>query len=90
MVFIQYGSRNFFTVRYITNSSTRQQNCLYVPKTKTDAGATSMDVLGPKMSYNLPPDITKCASFPSFKSRLPLILDINDMIYYFEKFYFIL
>ncbi len=37
------------SVRDVTNSITRQQNFLYVPKTKTDAGASNLNVLGPKM-----------------------------------------
>ena len=67
MVFILYGSKIFSTVREVTNSSTR-------PKRKTDAGARSMDVLGPKMWNNLSLDITKSASLQSFRCKLKHLL----------------
>ncbi len=50
--------KNFPTVHEVTESITRQQNCLYVPKTRTDAGARCRDVLGPKLWNNLPSNLT--------------------------------
>ena len=66
--------KNFPTVHEVTNSITRQQNSLYVPNTRTDAGARSIDVLGPKMWNNLPSNVRDVVNLASFKSRLLNIL----------------
>ena len=70
MFFYPEWYKSFYTVREITNSVTRQQDCLYVPKRRTDIGARSFDVIGPKMWNNLPTDITNTVSVTAFKSRL--------------------
>ena len=62
--------KKFLTVHEATDSSTRQQSCLFIPKTRTDTGARSLDVTGPKMWNNLPSDVTSAVSVSSFKSRL--------------------
>lgn len=45
------------TVNYMTDSTTRQQNNLYVPRSNTDTGARSFHVLGPKLWSQLPNEI---------------------------------
>lgn len=60
--------KKFLTVREVTNSSTRQQNCLYAPKTRTDTLDRSLDVMGPKMWNSLPPHVTRATTLPVFKS----------------------
>ena len=57
-------------VQLVTNCNTRQENKLYVPKFKTDAGARAMKVLGAKAWNNLPKHITDATSLSSFKSQL--------------------
>ncbi len=39
----------FKTVKEVTGSITRQNNNLYVPRTRTDSGARSLAVIGPKL-----------------------------------------
>ena len=62
--------KKFLTVHEVTNSSTRQRNCLYVPKTRTDTGARSFNVTGSKTWNTLPQDVTSVASLSLFKSPL--------------------
>ncbi len=62
--------KKFPTVLKVTESITRQQNCLYVPKTRTDSGARCRNVTGPKLWNNLPSNITDAGSIFSFKFRL--------------------
>ncbi len=62
--------KSFPTVHEVTESITRQQNMLYVPQTRTDAGARSLDVMGPKMWNSLPSDITDVATLTSFKNLI--------------------
>ncbi len=62
--------KNFPTVLEVTQSITRQQNRLHVPQTRTDAGARSLDVKGPKMWNSLPFDITDVATLTSFKNLI--------------------
>ncbi len=45
---------SFKTVNEATGSITRQNNNLYVPRTRTDSGARSLAVLGPKLWNKLP------------------------------------
>ena len=42
------------SVNTMTNSNTRQQNNLYVPKVNTDIGGRALTVLGPKLWNELP------------------------------------
>ncbi len=62
--------KNFPAVHEVTGSETRQQNRLYVPKTRTDAGARSKDVKGPMMWNNLPSNITDVVTLASFKNQI--------------------
>ena len=62
--------KKFLTVHEVTNSSTRQQSCLFVQKTRTDSGARSLDVTGPKVWNTLPPGVASAVSVPTFKKRL--------------------
>lgn len=58
------------TVNNMTDSTTRQQNNLYVPRTNTDAGARSTHVLGPKLWNQLPNEIKDSHTLTSLKSSL--------------------
>ena len=62
--------KKFLTVNEATNSSTRQKDFLFVPKTRTDTGARSLDVAGPKVWNTLPPRVTNALSVHTFKRRL--------------------
>ncbi len=57
--------KQFPSVRDVTNCVTRQRNLLYVPQTKTDAGARKFSVLGPKM-WNGLPHCYKCGLITDF------------------------
>ena len=61
---------SFPKVNQVTGGNTRQGNKLYVPRHKTDAGARSMKILGPKEWNDLPSDITNTVFLNTFKSRL--------------------
>ena len=61
---------SFPCVNQVTRGSTRQGDKLFVPRHKTDAGAKSMKIMGPKQWNNLPSDVTNTISLKSFKSRL--------------------
>ena len=70
----------FPTVHEVTESNTRQLSSLYVPKTRTDAGARKMDVLGPKMWNNLPSNFSEVGTVSSFKNKLLNLLLINPSV----------
>lgn len=70
--------KKFPTINESTNRVTRQQQCLYVPKTRTDAGARSLNVIGPKSWNNLPNNITDAVTLSSFKGRL-IKLHLNNV-----------
>ncbi len=57
-------------VNAITNSTTRQQNNLYVPRTNTDAGARALSVLGPKLWSSLPGEIKDSNYVTALKMKL--------------------
>ena len=57
-------------VNQVARGNTRQGNKLYVPRHKTNAGARSMKIMGPKEWNCLPSYITDTTSLNSFKSRL--------------------
>lgn len=63
---------SFPYVNEVTRGNTRQGNKLYVPRYKTDAGARSMKILGPKEWNNLPNTVTNAVSLNSFKTRLAM------------------
>lgn len=58
------------TVNNVTNSTTRQQNNLYVRRTNTDTGARAISVLGPKLWNSLPPEVKDSVSLSTLKSKL--------------------
>lgn len=58
------------TVNNMTDTITRQQHNLYVPRTKTDSGARAMSVTGPKLWNQLPSDIKEANNLHAFKSKL--------------------
>lgn len=60
----------FPTINDISNSTTRQQNDLYVPRTRTDYGARSLKVSGPKIWNDLPNLVRDSNNLPVFKGRL--------------------
>lgn len=69
---------NLPTVNNITNSSTRQQNNLFVPKVNTDNGERSLYVMGPKVWNSLPSDVKKATSLTTLKLKLQsVLLNIN-------------
>ena len=49
---------------------TRQKNNYFIPRTLTDIGARTLNVMGPKQWNGLPIDIRNCGSINVFKSRL--------------------
>ena len=57
-------------VNQVTRGNTRQGNKLHVPRHKTDAGARSTKILGPRVWNDLPSDVTNTHSLRTFKSRL--------------------
>ncbi len=62
--------KDFKTVHEITNSRTRQRDCLYVPNFKTDSGARSLAVMGPNIWNSLPSCVTEACSLPTLKRHL--------------------
>ncbi len=64
----------FPTVRENTASITRQENSLYVQRTRTDTGARATTVCGHKFWNNLPPCILSSGSLRSLKSSLRNLL----------------
>ncbi len=69
-VFYPAWYKSFPTVHEVTGSVTRQQNRLHAPKTRTDAGAGSIDVMVPKMWNNLPSNITDVVTLASFERQI--------------------
>ncbi len=61
---------SFSTVSEATGSITRQNNNLYVPKIKTDSGARSVAVRGPKLWNELPTCIKEAPNPQIFRRRL--------------------
>ena len=61
--------KEFPTVSDMTNSLTRQRNKLYVPMTRTEAGARNLQVMGPETWNSLPLPVTQAASLLSFKRK---------------------
>ena len=55
----------------------RQANLLYVPRTHTDMGAKSFNVLGPTLFNNIPLDIRNASNHSSFKQKLMLCTCVN-------------
>ena len=49
---------------------TRQNDCLFIPRTRTDTGARALSVRGPSFWNQLPADIRNCHSITSFKTKL--------------------
>ena len=58
------------TVTEMTMSNTRQRNNLYVPRTNTDIGARSMNVLGTKLWNNLPTAVKQSTNNHTLKLKL--------------------
>ena len=58
------------TVSNVNHNSTRQQNNLYIPKFKTDIGARSLQVRGPKLWNDLPHELKLNYSLSVFKHKL--------------------
>ncbi len=61
-------------VRDVITSSTRQQDKLYIPNTKTDIGGKSLNIMGAKLWNNLPSNIRKSHNLSTFKSCLKRML----------------
>ncbi len=61
---------SFETVNEATRSMTRQHNNLYVPRTRTDTGARSRAVTGPKLWNELPTYIQEAPNLQIFRHRL--------------------
>ncbi len=57
-------------VNTVTNSTTRQQSDLYVPRSRTDTGARQLCIRGPKLWNTLPPHIANGNSLSKFKCSL--------------------
>ncbi len=68
----------FSTVRENTGSTTRQENKLYVQRTRTESGARATIVCGPKSWNDLPHDIVKSGSLHVFKASLKNLLLKTD------------
>ncbi len=64
------GHLSLPTVSTVTQSTTRQQNNLYVPRTNTDTGARAFSVLGPKLWNDLPSDIKNSSNLNTLKRKL--------------------
>ncbi len=61
---------SFKTVNEAMGSITRQNNILYVPRIRTDSGARSLAVLGPKLWNELPTCIKEASNPQVFRRRL--------------------
>ena len=72
---------SFRTIQDITNSVTRKKDTLYIPRTRTECGARSLTVLGPKLWNKLPTNVTQAKTVNSFKYNLTkfLLSDRCDM-----------
>ena len=62
------------TVNTITQSTTRQNKNLYIPRVKLDTAARSLSVLGPKIWNNIPLNVKEASNIHSFKTKLKEIL----------------
>ena len=60
----------FPTVRSVRDTSTRQDNNLYVNNYRTDYGARAMKIIGPILWNQLPNDVKQCQSTYGFKNKL--------------------
>ena len=49
---------------------TRQNNKLFIPRTRTDNGARNLQVVGPKLWNTLPEEILNCQTFYNFSRKL--------------------
>ncbi len=58
--------KKFLTVHEARNGTTQQQSCLFVPVTRTDTGARSLDVTEPKTWNTLPLGVTNAISVSAF------------------------
>lgn len=65
---------NLSTVRENTVARTRQGNNLYVHRTRTDIGARTTNVCGPRLWNDLPHCITSSVNLHCFKSNLRKLL----------------
>ena len=61
---------SFSIVGEINNRSTRQFHDLYVTRTKTDIGGSSISVKGPKLWNDIPRNVKDSTSLTVFKERL--------------------
>ena len=67
----------FPTVRSVRDTSTRQDNNLYVNTYRTDYGARAMKIIGPLLWNQLPSNIKQCRSTYGFKNKLKEYI-LND------------
>ncbi len=61
---------SFKTIKEATRSITRQYNNQYVPRTRTDSGARSLSVLGPKLWNDLPTCLKEAPNPQTFRRTL--------------------
>ncbi len=61
---------SFKTENEATGSITRQHNNLYVPRTRTETGARSLAVTGPKLWNELPTCMKEAPNLQIFRHRL--------------------
>ena len=66
------------TVNRMTDSTTRQQDQLYVPMTRTDTGSRALSIRGPKLWNQLPLNIKDSNNLHMFKSKLRKYLLTNS------------
>ena len=64
----------FSTVGENTVSTTRQENNLYIQRSRTESGARATTVCGPKLWNLLPHDVVNSGNLHSFKANLKKIL----------------
>ncbi len=69
---------HFSTFREHTAGTTRQENDLYVPRSRTDSGTKATTVTGTKYWNDLPNCITNSGSLHGFKSTLETLL-LNNL-----------
>ena len=63
-------THSFKTVQEVTNNITRQNNKLYVPRSRTQTGERRLAVLAAKLWNELPTHVTQATSLSSFKHKL--------------------
>ncbi len=71
---------NLTTVTDITDSRTRQQFQLYVPRTNTQSGGRSFSVTAPVLWSKLPPGVKETASVQTFAANLKSYILTHDII----------